>query len=103
MDPAQNHGYVGCTSCTGCDHTDESWLVARSIQGFDDSQCRKKIEVFAYDTQKTVTVPIEDKMMAGDRNANDLDLSPAVARALGFNPTPNNFGPNKRIKWRFVG
>lgn len=103
LDPTQNHGYVGCVTCDyACGLDDGAWLVSRSTYGFDRGQCNRDIEIFSYDTSRSATVPIRDVMMAGDRHANDLDLTPAVARELGFDPTPDNFGSNKRIKWRFV-
>lgn len=102
-DYAQNDGWPGCTDCDGCfGGDDNSWLVALSVKGYNKSMCGKTIRLERTDNGKYVDVPIRDKMMAGDRNANDIDATPIVARSLGFNPTRNEYGPNKNIRWRFL-
>ena len=104
-DYVQNDGHPGCTQCDQCKgFTDDVSLVALQKDGFEELKrpCHKEIEIFAYDTNKTVRTKIQDTMSAGDRAKFDLDLTPGLARLLGFNPTPNNYGPNKKVKWRFV-
>ena len=100
----QNDGWPGCTKCQGCfNGTDDSWLVAVSNKSFASlNPCGRNIRIERLDNGQGVTVPIQDTMMAGDRNPYDIDATPAVARALGFNATVAGFGPNKPIRWRFV-
>ena len=99
----QNDGYPGCTDCQGCfGGTDDSFLVAVTFKSYDRSMCGKTIRLERIDTGQGVNVAIQDKMMAGDRSENDLDLTPAVAKALGFDPSPGSYGPNKAVRWRFV-
>lgn len=92
-DPVQNHGYVGMIYCdehkgilgkAQGQYNDNDNLVALSSKHMDSNRnlyCGAKIEIRNPANGKTTTTYILDRMAATEA---DLDLLPAVVRALGL-------------------